>query len=232
MNYLDIIIVIVVGFLTFTGMRKGFVSTLAGIIGFFAALIIATGMMGAMAEVLQSVVNFSKGPAYLVSYIILFFGVIIIFKIAAKIIQKLFTVTSTKWVDQIGGGAFGFLLGGLIVSTVLNLLAFFPFSDKLLPEQENAILYPYAVGFAPGVYDLVVKMGPMSQKFEEITEDILKGEPIEFLKKTKAGRNLLEYWEKIKRKAEDLKSNLPPDNTAANIGHKNSWKWEYLSLIC
>ncbi|MFC1563780.1 CvpA family protein [candidate division KSB1 bacterium] len=204
MNYLDIIILAVVGFFLYRGVKKGLIKSFSGIFGFFVALIVATGLMGDFARVLQNVININKGVSYLLSYIILFFGVLIIFKIISNLIVKLFTVTSTRWVDRIGGGVFGFLLGGLIISSILVFLSFFSFTEKLLPETDGSFLYPAARGFAPSVYDLVVNMGPLSQKFQEITEDILKGQPAEVLRKSKAGRDLLDYWDKINSKAKEV----------------------------
>jgi len=216
MNYLDIIILAVVGFFLYRGVKKGLIKTFSGIFGFFAALIVATGFMGVFAQLLQEAININTGIAYLISYLLLFFGVLFIFKFLSTMIVKLFTVTSTRWVDRIGGGLFGFLLGGLIVSSVLVLLSFFSFSEKLLPEAENSLLYPAAKGYAPAVYDFAVNLGPLSKKFTDITEDILKGQPADMLRESRAGRELLEYWDKINKKAKETFDK--DDNTANSLG--------------
>ncbi len=213
MNYLDIIILAVVGFFLYRGVKKGLIKTFSGIFGFFAALIIATGFMGDFASLIRSAVNINTGIAYLLSYLLLFFGVLFIFKFLSTMLVKLFTVTSTRWVDRIGGGVLGFLLGGLIVSSVLVLLSFFSFSEKLLPEAENSLLYRPAKRFAPAVYDAVVNFGPLSKKFTNITEDILKGQPAEMLQRSRAGRELLDYWDRINEKA---KETFDKSDTAGN----------------
>jgi len=198
MNYLDIIILAVVGFFLAWGIKKGIVKTLAGVIGFILAMIIATAMMGMVAGILHNLFNMNKGAAYILSYVLLFIGVMLICYAAANIILKLFTITSTRWLDRVGGGILGFLVGSLIVSSVLVALSFFTFTERMLPEKEKSLLYPYARSFFPEFYNLIVKLKPAAKTFQDITGDILEGQPEDALKKTQAGRDLLKYWEKLK----------------------------------
>ena len=198
MNYLDIIILTVVGFFLAWGIKKGIVKTLAGVIGFILAMIIATAMMGMTADILHNLFNMNKGAAYILSYVLLFIGVMLICYAAANVILKLFTITSTRWLDRVGGGILGFLVGSLIVSAVLVALSFFTFTERMLPEKDKSLLYPYARNFFPEFYNLIVKLKPAAKTFQDITGDILEGQPEDALKKTQAGRDLLKYWEKHK----------------------------------
>jgi len=201
MNYLDIIILAVVGFFLAWGIKKGIVKTLAGVIGFILAMIIATAMMGMTADILHNLFNMNKGAAYILSYVLLFIGVMLICYAAANVILKLFTITSTRWLDRLGGGILGFLVGSLIVSAVLVALSFFTFTERMLPEKDKSLLYPYARSFFPEFYNLIVKLKPRvlgAKTFQDITGDILEGQPEDALKKTQAGRDLLEYLEKLK----------------------------------
>ncbi|MFC1555955.1 CvpA family protein [candidate division KSB1 bacterium] len=195
MNYLDIFIIIVVGLLSFWGINKGLVKALAGIVGFLAALMIATGFVGVLADKLQDVMGLSNAASYVLAYVVLFFSIILIFKISAHLITKLFEVSSLRWVDRTGGGAFGFMIGGLILSFLFTALSFFSFTDKMLPERENSFLYPYARDFYPAIYNVVSKISPASKTFQDISAEILKEHPRETLMRTEAGRKVLEYLE-------------------------------------
>jgi len=115
------------------------------------------------------------------------------------VLVKLFTVTSTRWVDRIGGGLFGFLIGNLLVSAVLIALSFFSFTDRMLPEKENSLLYSYSRNFFPTLYDYVVKLKPSAKLFEEIVEEILDGNVLETLQKTEAGREVLKNMKRIEQ---------------------------------
>ena len=213
MNYLDIIIVVVVGYFLILGIRRGFVTMFCAIVGFLAALFVATSMMSRIALPLHEYIGLPKGAAYLIAYIILFVAVILLFKLAAKLIVKLFTLTSTRWVDRIGGAVFGLFLGILALSLILTILSFFDFTDRLLPEEENSLLYPYVKESYPYVYDALVKLKPAAQKFKDIIDDILKEKSDEELQRSQAGRYLLKYRQKPNKKVE-LEKRIPRPHTS------------------
>jgi len=212
MNYLDIAITAIVGFFLVRGVKSGLVNTLTGVISFILALIIATGMMSTAAGYLQAYIRMDKEISYIVGYVILFVGTLLVFKLAANVILKVFTITSMRWVDRIGGGLFGLFIGGMIVSSVLVALSFFSFTEKLLPERNQSFLYPYTKEFFPVVYNIVVKLKPASQSFQEITEEILDGKGVEALKKSQAGRELIEYWDKLNKERQKVTGSEQNEN--------------------
>lgn len=217
MNYLDLVIAAIVGFFMVRGIRKGLINTLTGVLSFILALIISTGLMGTAAGILQDYLRFSKDVSYVVGYLVLFIGTILLFRGVANVILKIFTITSLRWVDRLVGGLLGLMIGGLIVSSVLVSLSFFSFTDTLLPERDESLLYPYARGFFPAFYNIVIKVKPAASTFQELTEDILKSKPLEALRRTDAGRELLEYWDKLKKDKEKESKNRNQFNSANNI---------------
>ncbi|MFC1553946.1 CvpA family protein [candidate division KSB1 bacterium] len=222
MNYIDIIIAVVVGLLTARGLQKGLVKSLMGIIGFFLALVLSVALMGSLAEFMHSVFHIWKGVAYFLSFVLLFVSVVLICKTIASVIVKFFTITSTRWVDRIGGGVFGFLIGSLLISAVFVLLSFFSFTERLLPETENSALYPYAKNFFPAAYDLVVRVKPAARSFKDITGDILDGKTDDVLKRSEAGRELLKYWEELKEKGSELNKRFQDEIKAGLIVRENN----------
>lgn len=199
MNYLDIAIAAIIGFFLVRGIKNGLVNTLTGVVSFILALIIATGMMSAIADILQNYIGMDKDISYIIGYVILFVGTLLFLRLAANVILKVFTITSMRWVDRIGGGLFGLFIGGMIVSSVLVALSFFSFTEQMLPERNKSFLYPYTKDFFPVVYNIVVKVKPAALSFQEIKEDILKGKTVEALKKSQAGRELIKYWDKLNK---------------------------------
>ncbi|MFC1729910.1 CvpA family protein [candidate division KSB1 bacterium] len=199
MNYIDIIIIVVIGLFVARGVQKGLVNTLTGVVSFITALFVATGMVGNFAQAVQSALGTNKGISYILAYVTLFFSVLLLFRLIAHIILKFFEITSTRWIDRIGGGVFGFLISSLLVSVIFLALSFFTFTERLMPERDNSFLYPYARDFYPVVYDLFVRIGPTAQSFQDITAEFLRDQPQEALRKTEAGRAFLEYLEKIKQ---------------------------------
>ncbi len=191
MNYLDIIIAVVVVYFVVLGVRKGIVTMFMGIAGFILALITATGLMSLFSGILQDLTGMPKGFGYIVNFILIFFFVLLVCRGITNVILKLFTITSTRWIDRIGGGVFGFCIGGLIISGLLNVLTFIPFSDRLLPERENALLYPYALNFFPAIYDNIVILKPSAKSFQEIVEDIINGDILDTVNISHTERGIL-----------------------------------------
>ncbi len=200
MNYLDIVIVAVVVCFLVLGVRKGIVTMCMGIAGFVLALITATGLMGIFSRVIQDFTEMPKGFAYVFSYILLFFSVLLVVRGITNVLVKLFTVTSTRWVDRIGGGLFGFLIGNLLISAVLIALSVFSFTDHMLPEKENSLLYLYSRNFFPTLYNYVVKLKPSAKSFQEIVEEIFYGDVLETLEKTEAGREALKNLKRTEQR--------------------------------
>jgi len=212
MNYLDIVILAIVGFFLIRGIKSGLVNTLTGVVSFILALIIATGMMSTAAGFLQTYIRMDKEISYIIGYVVLFVGTLLVFKLAANVILKVFTITSMRWVDRIGGGLFGFFIGSMIVSSILVALSFFSFTERLLPERNQSYLYPYTKEFFPVVYNIVVKLKPAALSFQEISEDILEGKTLDALKKSQAGRELIEYWNKLNKERQKVTGSEQNEN--------------------
>lgn len=202
MNYLDIFILGVIAAGVFWGVSKGFVKSFAGVTGFFAALFIATTMVGIAAQFIQDYLNFSKGVAYVIGYIVLFFGVLLVFKVIAQMIVKLFEVTSTRWLDRAGGALCGFLISSFVLSVLFSFLSFFSFTDRMLPERDKSLTYPYAINFIPWITNISSKVLPTAMTFQDVSAEILSEKPKDILEDTEAGRKLLEYLEKLKTKSD------------------------------
>ena len=169
-----------------------------------------------------------KDISYIVGYVILFVGTLLILKLVANVILKVFTITSLRWVDRIGGGMFGLFIGSMIVSSVLVALSFFSFTERMLPERNQSFLYPYTKEFFPVVYNIVVKIKPASLSFQEIAEDILEGKTVEALKKSQAGRELIEYWDKL-NKERQKETGSEQQNNFSSLIPANSERSYYLS---
>jgi len=201
MNYLDLIIISIIGIFVIRGVQKGLLMTLTGVVSFLAALFIATGLVGSFAQRLQDTAAISKVSAYIFSYIVLFFGILLILRIVAHITLKIFEVTSTRWIDRVGGCIFGFLIGSLLLSVVFIVLSFFSFTERLLPERENSMLYTYTRNFFPSTYNVLKVIRPATHSFQDITAELLQEQPRELLEKTEAGRDFLKYLKKFQKEA-------------------------------
>jgi len=174
MNYVDCIILIVVGGFTIKGLLKGFVKEVGGVVGLILAFTIAATQIGTGAEFLQSAFKINPGISYIFGFVAIFIIVLLAVKIVENILLKIFQITSTVWIDKIGGGVFGFLFGYLIIAVIIVLLSIVPFSETIKKEQNSSKLYPYAEYFSRPLFNFALKINPGAKKINSILKKQIK----------------------------------------------------------
>lgn len=175
MNTIDMVILVILLLFMIKGLFRGLiieVFTLAGlVVGYFAAL---KGFSIVTAWI-DSVIRL---PALLVttlSFLIIFIGIIIVFRVAAGQLKKFAKWTLLGWVDSLGGGLFGIFKGTLIASLLALLFSLIPFTDETKKAQEDSLLFNPVRSVAPAMFNFVQKTFPKTKDFyEEIKEGFSK----------------------------------------------------------
>ena len=126
MNWVDILLLLVVGFSVISGLMAGFarvgVGFAATILGIFCGLWFY-GIAGAY--VLDYVS--SRAIANLIGFFAIFVAILLVGAIVGRILAKFFKWVGLSWLDRLLGGAFGLVRGAFImVALVTVLLAFAP----------------------------------------------------------------------------------------------------------
>ncbi len=140
-NWLDWVLVIIIVLSVVTAIRKGFVAELISLASAIAALIIAALNYERLAPLLAGFTR-SRGVALGVSFILIFFAVMVTGALIAVIAGKLIRKVQLQWFDRFLGGIFG-LARGLLVDCVL-LLVMMTFAIQQA-AMEKSVLAPYFV---------------------------------------------------------------------------------------
>jgi membrane protein required for colicin V production len=144
LNWLDLLVLIVIGASVLTGLAAGFARVGIGFIAMIVGLFGGFWFYGIVAAYVFDYVN-SRAIANLIGFFVIFFGVMIIGAIVGRILAKFFKWVGLSWLDRLLGGAFG-LVRGLVIAAgmVTVLLAFAPspppasvVDSKLLPYVIN-----------------------------------------------------------------------------------------------
>ncbi len=172
MNYLDIILLILLGYFAYKGFTTGLIRELFGIIGVTLAVLLTFVLMDDMKSILQFV-GFSPGD-YLsvIAGLILFFGTVLFTRFLANILHKMMEIVSLNMVNQIFGMLFGALKTGIVISAMLLLLLVF----NLPPEntRNESAVYPKIIYLAPAVYDIASAVYPGAEDLITIIEKNIK----------------------------------------------------------
>ena len=143
MSLLDLLVVIVVG----ASMAAGFVAGFARVsIGFLAAIlgvVFGFWFYGIPAGWVHRYLH-SAAVSNLIGFLLVFWAILAIGALFAKVTSKLFKWTGLSWLDRLLGGAFGLVRGALIaVVMIAVLLAFTP---KPMPNWiAKSQMLPYAM---------------------------------------------------------------------------------------
>lgn len=143
MNWLDVVLVLILGSSAVWGIAKGFarlvVGFLAAIVGFFCGLWFY-GMAGAFLLPYVS----HKGVANFIGFLLIFFGAVLLGALLGRLLSLLFKWAGLSWLDRLLGGAAGFLRG--FVFAIALLLALLAFSPKPPPRSVvESRLAPYVI---------------------------------------------------------------------------------------
>ncbi len=140
MNSFDIIVIVILSFCVIRGVFRGLIKELSSIIGVLGGYYFAYSYYMVLAKPLS---RWISSPSYLniLSFLIIFSGVLILISILGVIIKYILKIAYLGWVDRICGAGFGITKGILIVSVLLiTLTAFLPRNAAVI---KNSFLAPY-----------------------------------------------------------------------------------------
>ena len=157
MNWIDIIILIILGVSLFSGFSNGFIKELASL----AALIL--GIWGAIrfssftADKLYEWFDMTGEFVGLVSFIITFLAIVVVINFIGVAVDKVAVAVSLGFLNKILGSGFSILKSILILSVVIFILNTIDSHRKILPQEKIAESRLYApIGeIAPTLFPII-----------------------------------------------------------------------------
>lgn len=152
-NIIDLFIMCTLTVTLILGLWKGFIRSLTAVAGLAFGLGAAIKYHTVVAPYLGKISSLDPNISKILSMIIVFIAVQVLFVVVRRILGKLIDITRLSWLDRALGGAVGVAAGFFIVaSAVQGLLVVLPewsvvASSKLVPPVHS--LTGKAVTFAP-----------------------------------------------------------------------------------
>lgn len=157
MNPFDIVIIVILSFCLLRGIFRGLVKEVSGLIGVLAGFYAAFTYYTEIAKFLSRWIS-DVSYCNILSFLIIFCGVLIIVNILGIIIKYILKIASMGWIDRISGAGFGIIKAVLIVSILLIMLT--TFLPKGSPVVRNSMFAPYITM----VSEKLAKVIPQSMK--------------------------------------------------------------------
>ncbi len=158
MSLLDFLVLIVVGSSVVTGFVAGFARVGIGFLAAILGVVFGFWFYGVPAGWVHRYLH-SVAASNLIGFLLVFWAILIIGALFAKVTSKLFKWTGLSWLDRLLGAAFGLVRGALIaVVMIAVLLAFTP---KPMPNwMVRSEVLPYAMEAS----DIIASLAPNAIK--------------------------------------------------------------------
>ncbi len=145
MAWLDIIITFVVFMGLWRGFRAGVIKTLAALVSWLLALIIASKMADDFAYWFVGITD-SQVLQIAMAFLVVMLAVVVGVQLIASTLTKTVSALKLGFLDRLAGGVLGAGVGVLKVLIVLSIIA--PLLLKV-PSVQNSVLVPALLPYAP-----------------------------------------------------------------------------------
>lgn len=158
---IDIIALILLILLFVRGYKRGVIVAVCAVIAILAGLTCAMALSAKLAIYLQDKGFLSSGWAPIISYVLLFIGVVWLVRLLAKLIDGFSGTILLGWVNKSIGGLLYALTGIIAFSSLLWLCRY---AHLLTPETlVHSRTYPYLEPVAPWVFEHIGKLLPFAK---------------------------------------------------------------------
>jgi membrane protein required for colicin V production len=143
MNWIDLVLILLVGLSVVGGLAAGFARVGVGFIATILGIFIGFWSYGVVAAYVFDYVS-SRQMANLIGFLVIFVGFVILGAIIGRILAKFLKWAGLSWFDRLLGGAFGLVRGFIIAAAISTvLLAFAPTPPPA--SVVNSKFLPYLV---------------------------------------------------------------------------------------
>lgn len=153
MNYVDIILIIPLLWGLYKGFSKGLIIEAATLIAFGLAVWGAVKFHDFLSGWLADSLGWTSNYLPLISFAVIFIGVLLIVFGIAKLIEKFVKAVSLGLLNKLGGAVFGILKFGLFLSMLIFFLEAINKTVSFIPDEtkKNSLLYEPVQKIAPTV---------------------------------------------------------------------------------
>jgi len=157
MNWLDIVIIVVVGIATFVGLRKGIIRMVLTVVGLVVGIILAGRYYASFSEYLTLIS--SPNWAKVAAFAIIFIGVMVLAALLSRLLERATSVIMLGWANRLVGGVLGFILGALCFGAILAIwVKYIGLSGAIAGSKIAPILlgqFPRVLALLPEEFDSI-----------------------------------------------------------------------------
>ena len=171
--FIDIIVIALLALAIFKGFRNGLIVAVFSFLAFVIGLAAALKLSAVVAEYLGNSTNISQLWLPVLAFAIVFFIVVLLVKLGAKLIEGAMKMVMLGWLNKIGGMLFYALLYIFILSVVL----FYALQLNIIKPETAAAssTYKYIEPLAPKVMSVLGEVLPFLKNVFADLENFFEG---------------------------------------------------------
>lgn len=173
MAVLDLIIALPLLYFGYKGAKNGLVKEILNVVGIVLAVFLTFRYMDALSLLIKPFFE-DDATAYIpfISAALLFVGTLGVVALIANLTKEMLKAVKLSSVNMALGGLFGMLKSGMVISTILLLLAGFNFPKEEV--RNESLLYPYVIYLGPWTYEAMALIYPGAENFSTNLSDQLE----------------------------------------------------------
>ena len=151
------------------GFRRGLIVSIFSLLAIIAGLAAAIKVSALVAVQLGKVVNISDRWLPIVSFVVVFLGIVLIVRLGANLIQKTVEIAMLGWVNRLGG----ILLYVILFTVVYSIFLFYAVQLHLFKEEtiQNSVTYAWIEPWGPKVINSLGRIIPFfKDMFNELQQ--------------------------------------------------------------
>jgi membrane protein required for colicin V production len=157
MNWLDIVILVVIGITALIGLRIGIIKAVLTLVGVVVGVILAGRFYVTLADNLTFISQ--ETLARVVAFAIILIGVVLLASIIAGVLKWLTSIILLGWVNLLGGAFLGLIMGAVFCGALLAIWTKFLGIAEPIAESAMATFlldrFPMVLALLPGEFDSV-----------------------------------------------------------------------------
>jgi membrane protein required for colicin V production len=148
MHWLDLVIVAVIAWLTFTAFSRGLIREVVTLVALIGGAIVAGAFYDELSANLEFLIS-DTTTRNLLSFGALLAGILVLGQLVAGAMRKTAHLFMLGPFDHLGGAAFGFVKGIILVEVALIAVSVFPASEAVADAIDESTLAPVFLERAP-----------------------------------------------------------------------------------
>ena len=152
MNFVDILILILLGVFLLKGLLRGLMKELCSLVGLVVGSLLAFRFHGPLAEAMVSAFSLPASVCVVLAFLVIFLTILLIFGLIGMLLSKYVKLLYVGGLNRVAGGIFGLVQGVLILAVIMFGLSVSPLPEWGKLAIDDSVLSPPFVELGEKVF--------------------------------------------------------------------------------